>query len=196
MARQSSVGTRLAIPYEWSEGELVSLRPLASDDLPAIDEWGRDPEIIALMGRTSAQETTYEWFDRIAGDRAYRAMAIEAKDGTLIGDVVLAEINWRSRTAEVRICIGRKEYWGAGYGSDALRLVLRLAYEAMAMTSVYLRVFVKNERAIRCYDRCGFRRMGILAPSRRREDSSKVLLMSLSRERWERLQGRSYAASV
>lgn len=184
MACQQSVQRNLE---GWVHGQLTTLRPLMRDDIPQVEAWDNDPEIAALMGSQPLRETPQEWYHRTLTDRSCRALAIETKDGRLIGTVMLAEINWRSKTAEVRICIGYKECWGAGYGSDALRTVLGLAYEAWGLSSVYLRVFLTNERAIRCYARCGFRRVGVLAASHRRADPSKVLLMALSRERWVRL---------
>lgn len=39
------------------------------------------------------------------------------------------------------ISIGRKDYWGRGHGTDAMRVLLRLAFERMNLHRVYLRVF-------------------------------------------------------
>jgi RimJ/RimL family protein N-acetyltransferase len=58
--------------------------------------------------------------------------------------------------------IGDKSYWGRGYGTDSVRVLLRLAFEKMGLHRVHLHVFEFNQRAISCYEKCGFRREGVL----------------------------------
>ena len=74
----------------------------------------------------------------------------------------LHNISWVERKAELGIMIGEKEFWGKGYGSDALREVLRISFEKMNLNRVYLRVFENNSRAIRAYEKCGFHIEGSL----------------------------------
>jgi len=58
--------------------------------------------------------------------------------------------------------IGEKDYWGRGYGTDAVLVLLRLAFDKVGLHRVHLHVFDFNERAISCYEKCGFRREGML----------------------------------
>lgn len=99
-----------------------------------------------------------------------------------------AQLNWRNGTTELRVCIGEKDCWNHGYGTDAVRTAVRLAFEALGLAVVYLRVFAANPRAIHVYRRLGFRAEAMLEPSRRRNDPSPVLLMNLTQERWQRRQ--------
>lgn len=167
-------------------GELTVVRPLTTADLPFLKAWDEDPEIVALMGRKYASTDVEVWYESISAARNYRALAIETMEGRLIGELELAQVNWRRGSAELRICIGEKDCWGCGYGSDALQATLNLAFERYGLRSVYLRVFASNVRAIRLYKRVGFRTEASLEPSERRGDPSAVLLMNLSRERWIR----------
>ncbi len=66
------------------------------------------------------------------------------------------DLNTRHRRAELGIVIGEKAYWGQGYGSDAIRTLLRFAFEEMNLHRVYLRVYEDNARGIRAYEKCGF----------------------------------------
>lgn len=168
-------------------GERTTLRALTPNDLPVLEAWDTDPEIEELMGRKFAPAMPVDaWFRRVLRDPRCKAMAIETADGRLIGELEFEQINWRRGSAELRICIGEKAYWSQGLGTDALRSALRLAFCHWGLRTVYLRVFAHNLRAIRSYEKCGFRREGYLAPSERRGDPDGVILMSLTRERFAR----------
>ena len=87
---------------------------------------------------------------------------------------------------ELFITIGEKEYWSQGYGSDALRLLLRAAFEDLGMRRVALRADADNARAIRCYENVGFAKEGVLREHRLRygEPLDMVYMAILKRE-WE-----------
>jgi len=170
-------------------GEQIVLRALTAKDLVTLEAWDADPEIEELMGRKFAPESPTEWFRRMLRDTRARAMAIETASGRLIGELELAQINWRSGSAELRICIGEKDCWSLGLGTDALRSALHLAFGPWGLRTIYLRVFANNGRAIRAYEKCGFRREGYLPPSERRGDPDGVVLMSLTCQRFARYSG-------
>lgn len=164
-------------------GEIVVLRPVAEADLPMMQVWDADPAISALMGRRFEDQTPEDWFRGLKKQRSCRAWIMEVGDRP-VGEVELAQINYRNSTAEIRICIGDKECWGHGLGRDAMVQSLTYAFETLQLKVIYLRVFATNVRAIHLYERLGFRKEAILAPSARREDPAPVLLMNLSQHRW------------
>lgn len=164
-------------------GPMVTLRPIGAGDIPILRAWDGDPEIIALMGRRFDNQTPEDWFRNSQKGRESRAWMIES-DGQPVGELELAQINWRSGTAEIRICIGERAYWGKGLGTEALIHLLNHAFAGMNLKSIYLRVFATNLRALRLYQRLGFRKEAVLSPSSRRQDPAPVILMSLTSSRW------------
>jgi RimJ/RimL family protein N-acetyltransferase len=84
--------------------------------------------------------------------------------------------------------IGEKEYWSKGYGTDAIRTLMRFAFERMNLNRVELSTFDFNERAQACYRKCGFVEEG-----RRREDRyidgeyHDLIVMGILRYEWEAL---------
>lgn len=172
-------------------GDVTVLRPVTELDLPRLQAWDNDPEITALMGKKYVDSTAATWFEALGSGRQTRALAIETRAGRLIGELELAQVNWRNGSAEIRICIGEKDCWNQGYGSDAMRTAIRLAFEFYGLRVIYLRVFKCNRRAVKVYERIGFRTEAVLQPSERRQDPSPVLLMTLTRERWNRLRMQS-----
>ncbi len=146
-------------------GEKVLLRPIEPEDFPTLVAWGNDAEITAFIEgdypRTVAE--CPEWYQNGKANRHSQRFAIgvrSEKGDRLIGDIELDHIAWRSGDAELRIRIGEKECWDQGYGTEAVHLLVEHAFERMNLARIYLRVFSSNKRAIRCYEKCGFRKEG------------------------------------
>ena len=74
----------------------------------------------------------------------------------LIGGLGLNVINWAARESFIGIFIGEREYWGKGYGTDAMRVLLRFAFQELGLHRLSLGVFADNLRAIRSYQKAGF----------------------------------------
>ncbi len=149
------------------EGEKVRLRPIEREDLPRFVRWFADPEVrrhllVYLPFSLTQEERWYEELQERLRRSESVVLALETLDGLHIGNIGLHEIDWKNRHAELGIVIGEKAYWGQGYGTDAIRTLLRLAFEEMNLHRVYLVVDEDNLRAIRCYEKCGFREEGRL----------------------------------
>ena len=91
--------------------------------------------------------------------RTTRMFAIEADDNVLIGDIGLVEINWRRKEAELVVRIGHPEYIGKGYGYDAISSLLDYVFSTPAGSDLP-RVLADNLRAVKCFEKCGFARIG------------------------------------
>jgi len=57
---------------------------------------------------------------------------------------------------------GDKEYWGKGYGTDAMKVLMKFIFEEMNINKIRLGTFSFNERAIKSYQKCGFEIEGVL----------------------------------
>lgn len=145
-------------------GEKTRLRRVEREDIPTFVRWFNDPEVreFLTMYRPISTAEEEKWFEGQLEDKDSELFAIETADGVHIGNIGLHRINWRDRNAELGIAIGEKEYWSQGYGSDAIRTLLRFAFEEMNLHRVFLRVFEDNARGIRSYEKCGFRHEGRL----------------------------------
>ena len=148
------------------QGRLVRLRAYEKSDADAMVRWASDEEVTRWHGPPNlpASRAQAEKFIEAAlasGDAA-KYYAIEALDGKLVGDCGLRAIDWKCRKAEFFITIGEKSLWDKGFGTDALRIVIRLAFEKMNLNRLWLTALVDNPRAVRCYEKCGFVREGLL----------------------------------
>jgi RimJ/RimL family protein N-acetyltransferase len=142
----------------------VKVRPLQDQDLEEIVRWNNDDEVECFMDgpQPKTLEECKRWYAECLKSRNYRLYAIENEVGVLLGELELDHISWRRREAELRIRIGEKEYWGQGYGRAAIHVLLRVAFGQLNLDQVYLRVYQFNTRAIRCYERVGFRKQACL----------------------------------
>jgi len=169
-------------------GQKTRLRAIERSDIPTFLRWFNDPEVRQYLSMylplSEAQEE--RWFERQLEDDSSHVFAIETADGVHIGNVGLHDIDWKNRRALCGIVIGEKEYWNRGYGADALRTLLRFAFEELNLHRVFLHVFDFNERAIRCYEKVGFRHEGRLRQARFTEGRYvDELVMAVLREEWE-----------
>ena len=145
-------------------GKKIRLRRVEREDIPTFVRWFNDPEVreFLLMYRPISTAEEERWFEKQLDDKGSELFAIETNDGVHIGNIGLHNINWRDRHAELGIVIGEKEYWNQGYGSDAIRTLLRFAFEDVNLHRVFLRVRDDNARGIRAYEKCGFQHEGRL----------------------------------
>jgi len=86
-------------------------------------------------------------------------LAIEAIDGAqpiLIGSVELRKFSAEARSCDVGILVGDPAYRGAGYGTEAMRLACRFAFEEMGLERIELGTYEFNTRAMKSYEKLGF----------------------------------------
>jgi RimJ/RimL family protein N-acetyltransferase len=181
------------------KGNLVRLAGIDPDEFSKLlSNWGRDSEYARLLDsdppRLHSVRANKEWLEkRLKEDQpdtywfAIRAL----EDDRLLGDIDVAVINWGSRDAFIGIGIGEREFWGQGYGSDALQLLLRYAFIELNLRRVTLNVFEFNQRAIRVYEKVGFQTEGRQRLSVQREGRRwDTLFMGLLREEWMEENGK------
>ena len=82
-------------------------------------------------------------------------------DNQLIGSVTLFNLDFNHRRAEIGYALGR-DYWGQGYMSEALMVVLKHAFEVLALHRIEADVDPRNAASIRTLEKLGFRREGYL----------------------------------
>ena len=151
-------------------GEKVVLRPFTDADLPAMAEAVADPEVGRLTGsfHTSEDaavapdlEVLRQWYStrNEQTDRLDLAI-VDRATGWCVGEVVLNEWDEVDASVNLRILIGPRGR-DRGLGTDAVRLVLRHAFDELGLHRVALEVFSSNPRAQRAYEKVGFVREGV-----------------------------------
>ncbi len=146
-------------------GEKVYLRPIEPADLPHVCRWVNDPETRRQIGEIEPKSTAdaVEWLQKVYKDsnRVWFVVVLREND-RVIGEAGLLRIFHPWRTADATMVIGEKDATGKGCGTEAMRLLLDYAFNTLNLHRVALGVFDFNERALRFYEKCGFRREGAL----------------------------------
>jgi len=162
-------------------GELVRLRTFEPDDAERYRAWVNDPEIARLIDRASpvTQAEHEAWYRALVASPSAAVFAVDRlSDGALIGIVWLYDIHQRHRLAEVRIVIGDKSAWGGGYGTDALRVLARIAFGPLQLEKLWADVLATNPRGAGAFERAGFTREGLLRGDRV-QDAGRVDVIRL-----------------
>jgi len=164
----------------------VKLIPIMKIDKQAwqrVKSHFRDPEIAYLNGTKPNRLPL--WLLRRAfrvdsrmGDR--KTFGIFHQD-EYIGTIELYDISGARCT--LGIIIGERDYWGKGFGSEAIIALLDYAFSELAISQVYLRTFLDNKRAIAAFRKVGFREI------RRINDNEKRLRihMKINKERYYKI---------
>ena len=176
------------------DGNLVRLSAHDPEaDAGTMQVWHRDTEFFRLAYGRVAQPWSAEQIKRRIEEHASEAnepvFAIRTlADNRLIGQIGM----WMEQPhgdAYLWILIGDRAYWGKGYGTDAMRVMLRYAFEEMNLHRITLRVFAFNQRAIRSYEKCGFVHEGKSRASLNKMGQRwDEIWMGLLRRDWERQQ--------
>jgi len=175
-------------------GERIRLRGVEKKDLLLFVEWLNDPEVIAglsiFLPLTEWEEE--EWFVNLAKlPAAEKPLAIEIPDGDgwrLIGNFSLLQLDTVARLAEAGIFIGDKSVWNQGYGTEAMRLLLKHGFETLNLNRIWLRVYEGNRWAIRSYEKAGFIHEGRQRQAYYKQGKYQdILIMSVLRSEWDAL---------
>jgi len=166
---------------------LTAVNPHA--DAEIIARWSRDSQFWRLAHPDPAYPGLPKDVKRaLEGEPIERPrFAIRTRaDDRLIGLIGLYTVFLPQREAFMGIQIGEREYWGKGYGTDALSVLLHYAFGELNLYRVSLSFLEGNERAMRSYEKCGFRYEGrerrAWAYDGRRWDE---IYMGLLREEWK-----------
>ncbi len=171
-------------------GQLVSLAAVDPDrDSAIIARWSYDSQFWRLVDTDPAFPGLPRSIQRALEERPVERPRFGIHtlyDERLIGLIGLHTLFPIQREAIMGIQIGERSDWGKGYGTDALRVLLRYAFGELNLLRVSLSVLEGNERAMRSYEKCGFRYEGrerqAWAYDGRRWDE---IYMGLLRDEWQ-----------
>jgi RimJ/RimL family protein N-acetyltransferase len=127
-----------------------------------------------------------EWFSKEENQNLFVIRALE--EDKPIGFVGLDGFNWVAGDAWVGIGIGEPEYWGRGYGTEAMKLVLGYGFRELNLHRVSLCVFEYNQRGYKSYLKAGFVEEGREREWIKRDGRHwDMVYMGILRTEWEAL---------
>lgn len=117
--------------------------------------WGSGGD--RMLATKAGMERRRAW-QREHADSPWRGVrfGIVTKDDVPLGDM---SINWMvstHRLANLGAVIGEKAYWGGGYGTDALLLLIDYAFDWLDLRRLWLSTTSMNARVMRQMEKVGF----------------------------------------
>ena len=175
------------------DGKLVRLREYRKEDISLKINYLNDPDVLRYLETGIPYPVTLneelKWFEAISAFKDSYRYAIEAIEGShYIGDCGINSIDWKNSVASTVIFIGNKEYWSKGYGTEAMQILLAFVFNQININKVRLNVYSFNERAIKSYEKCGFKKEGILRQEIFRDGKyHDTIVMGILREEFNNL---------
>ena len=123
-------------------------------------------------------ENADAWFEQIQKNQGKSQvyLGIFWEDGTLIGDIQLAHIDWHNRYASLGISITKREHRGYNYGTDAVRVIVQYAFNELDLHRITARTLIYNTAAQKMLEHAGFTREG-----------QEQQAVTIGGQRWDRL---------
>lgn len=174
------------------QGERIYFSSISIDDMSLFAKWFSNVELQKyttydrVFPQTVSQAENFHKRGREQGRYAFMLRLLS--DDTPIGNFSLKGFDWRNRSCEVGIAIGEPDYWGQGYGTEAMQIGLRYAFLELNLHRVELEVLASNERAIHSYEKVGFQREAVKRQALFRDGAYQdFVVMGILRDDWHKL---------
>ncbi|MGH2523582.1 MAG: GNAT family N-acetyltransferase, partial [Anaerolineales bacterium] len=185
----------MSIGEQLFEGERIRLSPHDPDkDAETESRWTHDPAYLRLLSLDPARPLSpgqiKKKYEEAEKDKSHNrfSFAIRAReDDRLIGFARLERIEWNNGAGWLALGIGAPEDRRKGYGTEALRLLLRYAFDELNLHRLSAATPEYNTGALRLLEKTGFR-----AEIRRRQAFNRAgrrwddIWFGILREEWER----------
>lgn len=137
-------------------GDKVFLTMLQEDEIELIREWRNQYKNNFFDSSEISKEAQRIFYDKYEASHTDCMFIIHSPNGTKIGTIALYNIDLPTRTAKIGRVLLLKEYRGQGYAEDAVKIIVKYAFEIVRLFKLTVEVYLENLDAIAIYARAGF----------------------------------------
>lgn len=174
-------------------GSYVKLTATREEDVGVMARWVEDSEYLRNVDTDIALPISEKQLE-LEGEPNHKEVYFRLRtlsDDELIGFVCIHSIEWNNRVGTLAIGIGEADNRNKGYGTDAVKLILRYAFHELNLNRVGLEVIEYNGGGIRAYEKAGFQLEGRVREAVCRDGQIyDRLMMGILRSEWESLNKR------
>jgi RimJ/RimL family protein N-acetyltransferase/mannose-6-phosphate isomerase-like protein (cupin superfamily) len=146
-------------------GKRIALRPMTENDWEHVLAWNADPEVLVWSDDTTEIRPEEDTKDIYRSVSRFAFVFIIEDEGEPIGECWLQKMNLPEIIEQfpgkdlrrIDIMIGRKDVWGQGLGSDAIKALVAFGFEQDGADGIFTLVSPKNLRSQRAFRKAGFR---------------------------------------
>ena len=139
----------------------ISLKALdlTPKNLQKLQIWLEDEEVVKYGGFVKTMPQTIEhiksYLNKLLENPNVRLFGIYYKNN-YIGNIRL-DIEWLWRIGTISILIGKKDEWGKGYGTEAIKLISDFGFNTLGLIKLEAGVLDGNEGSLKAFQRAGFK---------------------------------------
>lgn len=147
-------------------GEEIKLKLLNEDDVDQnYLDWMNDSEVVQYLESRWISYTLEDLREYVKNvkksDREFLLGVFDKKSSEHIGNVKIGDINWIHRFGSIGIVIGKKDYWGKGIGTEAIRLATKYAFSELNLNKLIAGVYENNIGSQKIFEKNGYRKVGV-----------------------------------
>jgi UDP-4-amino-4,6-dideoxy-N-acetyl-beta-L-altrosamine N-acetyltransferase len=168
----------------------LRLRDVRASDRDRVLAWRNQPDVAQWMftDHVITSQEHEKWFTAMLRDRDVKYWIIE-NDDVALGVIHLTSISSTHEVCEWGMYLGEQSARGTGAAEGAAFLSIDFAFSELGVQRVTCEVIAGNERALRLYERVGFRHEGLLRSHvTKAGEPHDVVLMAILRTEWADLR--------
>ena len=165
------------------------LRQAKVSDANNFFRWIKDKEVIKYLTiqRVKNLRQEKEYIKKTIKEKGRYFFSIVNEDKILIGNTNL-KLSEKNKKILLGIIIGEKDQWDKGYGTEAIKLLIDFVFGRLKYNRFELDVYKENRRAIKVYERVGFKREGlkreaVISPVTKKY--TDLIMMSILKREWK-----------
>ncbi|AKI97653.1 GNAT family N-acetyltransferase [Kosmotoga pacifica] len=171
----------------------IELKMFERNDFERLIGWIESPEFLfqwagTIFSYPLDELQLEEYIQGAEGVQPIRRIfkAVDINANTVVGHIELNNIDLRNKVARIsRVLVGEPSMRGKGVGAQMIRKLLEIGFNQLGLHRIELLVFDFNKAAIRCYEKVGFVKEGLLREARKINDEYQNLyLMSILESEW------------
>jgi len=186
------LGSKSSIPKNrvFIKGESVILRDKNIKDLSDDYRWRTNPELSELDATTpiyiSFDDFSRQFHEEVFyGSLSSKRLSIDSTGRKHIGNCMFYGFDSYRQQAELGIMIGDKNFWGKGYGTETVKLMLHYIFSETDLNRIYLHTLSWNDRARKCFIKCGFKEIREI-----KKGGYNFVLMEIFKQSWKELKSK------
>ncbi len=127
---------------------------LVPDYLAMVNDWERVGKLIGSRRDPIPEEKERRWVQKKLAEEAVLFSMLEKDTGAFIGNIEFMDVADGAGELGIAVTAAMQD---RGYGTEAVRAMVEYGMDTLGLNRVFLKVFPDNARAIRVYEKCGFR---------------------------------------
>jgi RimJ/RimL family protein N-acetyltransferase len=177
---------------------MIKLEYFSKEDFKQLMEWMNSEHLITnwagSLFKFPLTEESLDWYiedtNDIHSSDAFIYKAVSTITGKTVGHISLGSVSEKNKSARIsRVLVGNTAERGKGACSGMINAVLKIGFEEMGLHRISLGVYDFNHAAIRCYEKCGFVKEGLMRDVLKYDENTywSLIEMSILEDEWREL---------